>query len=169
MELQISPTTKVCSGDDSPAALLAMYRSAIRNRFMLDAEEPNAKDRLDEVRSWALAEVQRLRGEARKAYVPDVPGQELMYANKLRQAQDFLAAKKPIATDYPSLSGKEARVRSLSVDEMAELIAERASDWQVASDRIDAAALSAKQLIESALSVDDIVTTLVAEATSIGR
>lgn len=62
--------------------------------------------------------------------------------------------------EYPALFGVEAKVRGLSAEEMARLIVIKAMEWQVASDKIEAAALGAKISLQDATNVDDIVAIL---------
>lgn len=116
---------------------------------------------LEVFRRWALTEVQRLRGEARMAHIPNLPGQQLVYADKLRQAQEYLKAKSGSLAEYPALFGAEAKVRELSAEAMAQLIITKAAQWQAACDKIEAMALQTEDKVQRAATVDDIISALV--------
>jgi hypothetical protein len=162
--------------DDLEAAWYALYRSRVA---MLDSPPDQDEEGsychghpadLETVRTWALWELDRLRAQARRQWLPDIFGQSQVYTDKLDQARAYLAVggdpsgqegTSPDPSAYPSILGEEAAVRSLAPNAMARLILERAQRWRIASDRIEAAALRAEQAIQAAGCIMQIITALV--------
>jgi len=107
------------------------------------------------MRSRAHDEIQRLRGELRRQYIPDVTGQEIVYMQKLLAAKNILP-RTTLAT--------EASERKMTVDQLAALVEQKNSEWLLASDQIEAAVYKARVSVENATGVDEIVSALVALA-----
>lgn len=105
---------------------------------------------LETVKKWGLAEITRQRGEARRPYLIDTFGQELVYADKEQQARVWLSIREPNPKDYPLLYGRQAEFLGLTPEKMATIILEKAQEWHIASDQIDAAALEAATETEQA-------------------
>jgi hypothetical protein len=124
------------------------------------AKSPKPPD-LETFRSLAQAELTRRRGEARRPYITDTYGQQLVYMDKERQARDHQADPSPTPTDYPALYGAESAVLGLDAAAMASLILDRARAWRVASDEIEGAVRVAEAGIDAAKMHQEILNILI--------
>lgn len=124
-------------------------------------EPPDKLPDLEHFRDLAQQELTRRRGEARRPYVTDCYGQQLVYADKERQARAHQADPSPTPADYPALYGDEAEMLGLSASEMASLIMGAAERWRLASDIIEGATRVAEAGIDAAQRHEEILNILI--------
>lgn len=124
-------------------------------------EPPDKLPDLEDFRALAQQELTRRRGDARRIHITDAYGQQLVYADKERQARAHQADPSPTPADYPALYGDEAEVLGLSASEMASLIMGAAERWRLASDIIEGATRVAGAGIEAAQRHEEILNILV--------
>lgn len=124
-------------------------------------EPPDKFPDIKEFRAVAQAELTRRRGEARRPYITDTYGQELVYGDKEQQAREYKTNPSPTPANYPALYGAEAAALGLDATGMADLILSRATEWRVASDEIEGAVWVAEAGIESAKTHQEILNILI--------
>lgn len=61
---------------------------------------------LDRARQAALAALGRIVGAKRRLLVTDIPGQDLVYAAKEREAREYLAARDRNPADFPLITAE---------------------------------------------------------------
>lgn len=152
--------------DDLALARLAVYRAWYESLLAWPLEEstpttPPKPPALEHFRTLAQAELTRRRGDARRPYITDTYGQQLVYTGKEQQATRHQADPSPTPTDYPALYGAEAAALGLDAAGMADLILSRAATWRVASDEIEGAVRVAEAGIESAKTHQEILNILI--------
>lgn len=124
-------------------------------------EPPDKLPDLETFRTLAQQELTRRRGDARRTHITDAFGQQLVYADKERQARQHQADLSPTPADYPALYGDEAEALGLTAGEMANLIVGAAERWRLASDIIEGAIRVAGAGIDAAQRHEEILNILV--------
>lgn len=102
----------------------------------------------DEARTKAIAEVNRLRGEARSHWITVLPGQDMVYLDKERAALAYLADQEPDPEDYPGLSA-EVGITGETLYEVAQVVVNLAYLWRHVSAGIEGICLGAIAEIEA--------------------
>jgi hypothetical protein len=152
--------------DDLALARWAVYRAWYESLLAwplgesTPATPPKPPD-LEHFRTLAQQELTRRRGEARQPYIPNAYGQQLVYANKERQARQHQTDASPTPDNYPALYGAEAEALGLDAGAMADLILSQAATWHVASDMIEGAVRVAGAGIEAAKTHQEILNILI--------
>lgn len=122
---------------------------------------------LADAKTSALAQITRLRGQARLAYITDIPGQEAIYIAKLEEARAYLSATDPDIADYP-LIGSEVGVTAPTAYEVAQVFANLNTLWVQVAAAIDGACFAAEASVQAATTAEDVEAVVAALATQIG-
>lgn len=93
-------------------------------------------------------------GEVRCQYITDVPGQQLTYQHKEREAREWVAATAPSIADYPFLAA-EAEATATTPDEAAAAIIAAADEWTAIGAAIEGARIGAKRAVSAAATAAD--------------
>lgn len=114
---------------------------------------PELQDRTEEIRSAALASVDRLAEEERLKYITGGSGQAMTYFEKANEARRYIDSDG--AGSYIFLP-KEVGITGADLSEVASVILAKYEEWQAVGSDIEEARLRAKRDIESATSEKDI-------------
>lgn len=98
------------------------------------------------------ARIDREAGEARGAYITTVPGQEMIYMEKRREAEMILANLETPPTETPHIT-EEARLHDVTRYEKAVEVITMAYQWANISPQIEGRRLAAKEAVEAATTV----------------
>lgn len=109
----------------------------------------------DQARAEAAAEVNRMRGDARRPWITVLPGQEMIYLDKERQALAWLTDPDPDPAEYPGLVA-EVGITGETVHEVAQVVANLAVLWRGISALIEPICLGAIAQIESATTFAEV-------------
>ncbi|MFV0382620.1 hypothetical protein [Paracoccus sp. (in: a-proteobacteria)] len=105
---------------------------------------------LDRARSEARSKVDDWRGDARLAFITDIPGQDALYIAKFEEARGFVAAldsgQQIDMSDYP-LVLSEVGVTAGSAYEVAQVFLNLNAIWRQANCQIDAICFQAKNTL----------------------
>lgn len=123
--------------------------------------------RLAEARAAALAQITAMRGQARLAYITDIPGQEAIYIAKLEEARAWLAAVDPYIADYP-LIGSEVGVTAPTPYEVAQVFLNLNALWVQVAAAIDGGCFAAEAAVQAATSPEDVAAIIAALAAQLG-
>lgn len=125
--------------------------------------------RLAEARAIALARITALRGQARLAFITDIPGQEMLYQTKISEALAYVSDPDPVPAEYPLLMS-EVGVTAPSAIEVAQVFLNLNAIWRQVAAAIDAACFAAQAAIAAttdAAAMTARVTALEAELTAL--
>lgn len=114
---------------------------------------------IDTVRARALHRVDQAASQARQRFVTVLPGQDMIYMQKLVEATAIAADQTPLPGSYPLLAA-EIGVTGETLPHVAEAVLARAEAWKVAAGQIERTRLTAKHAIEAARDVTAIELTL---------
>jgi hypothetical protein len=98
---------------------------------MLAAEDvPKVKPQkpLKQVQDKLRFATNQLIGEVRKAYVTDIPGQDMIYMRKEEETRRWLSATNPDIADYPFIAA-EIGVTADTPDQLAQIWLNMAYQW----------------------------------------
>jgi hypothetical protein len=84
----------------------------------------------------AIAKVNTDAGKCRSRYITVIPGQEMTYAEKEREALAYLADPSPVPADYPMLLS-EATATGVMLPELAAEVVQVAEDWRLIGSEIE--------------------------------
>lgn len=124
---------------------------------------------MNQVRASALEAVGSAISVARRAFVTDLPAQEMIYLAKEAEARAWLAATEPDLEDYPFLEA-EAGLTAATPAALATLWLEMATQWRVIAAQIEAVRMTAISAITAAqtqAAVQAAITNLTASLTAI--
>jgi hypothetical protein len=108
----------------------------------------------------AIITIDTLAGEKRLQYITNIPGQEVTYTAKLKDAQAFILAGYPSdVTPYPWIEA-EATATGATAIQVADLIVLTAQTWTDVGSKIEGARQAAKIAVNNATSVTNIRTAL---------
>ena len=110
---------------------------------------------LEPLRASLAADVDRAAGNVRRVFITDTFGQDAAYQRKSIEAAMVKAGTIDSAA-LPYLSA-EAKVRDLSLEDMADLVLSQASGWIKVDAVIEAKRQGAKLALKAAANVRDIV------------
>lgn len=125
-------------------------RTLVRSQASKDAE-------LAELKARALDDVIARAREIRLMFVTELPGQELIYAEKRAEAIAFVAAT-PVPTDltsYPFIAA-EVGITAQSAEGVAQVYLNLSQIWLAAGVSLEAIRLGAAQAIDAAVSQAEI-------------
>lgn len=97
----------------------------------------------------ARLEVNRVRGEVRLLYITDIPGQQMVYADKEAQARAWLADPEPDPADYPAIVAEIGSTAPTAHD-VAQVYLTQAAIWRQVSAVIEGVAMTAHAAIDGA-------------------
>ena len=108
-------------------------------------------------RTNAKIEIDNAAGDARGRYITTVDGQELTYANKLTDAEQYLAdGSPPDLTPYPWVEA-EAEARGIPGVAAANIIKNTADGWRPIGVNIEKERIRGKDRIDTATTIADVV------------
>lgn len=119
---------------------------------------------LEAHRQGATARIASLRGQARLAYITDLPGQDMLYIAKAEEAAAYLSDPAPADADYP-LVMSEVGITAPTAYEVAQVFANLNALWKYAAGSLDAACFQAEAAVQQApdiATIDAILTGLAA-------
>lgn len=111
-----------------------------------------AADHLAELlaaREAALNRITTLRGQARLAYITDLPGQDMLYMAKAEEARAYLADPDPDPADYP-LVLSEVGITAPTAYEVAQVFTNLNAMWRRTAGSLDAACFQAEAAVQQA-------------------
>lgn len=110
---------------------------------------------LTPLRVAATARVDLSAGEVRKLFITDVPGQDMVYQQKLTEAEMVTADPAVPPAQVPHIAS-EAQLNGISLLDQAAIIVTMSHQWRQVSSVIEATRLAAKQAILDARSPAEI-------------
>jgi hypothetical protein len=117
-------------GEDVDAARGMMVFDGALVPIPAAPETPDeAAARLERARKVALSEVNNVVGSIRRAYITDIPGQEMVYQHKLDEARAVVADETPDEVDYPLLSADVAAGGAQDLHQAAQIVLNIAAAW----------------------------------------
>ena len=109
-------------------------------------------------RSFAVREIDVLRGETRAKFITVIPGQEAMYISKRNEALGLiLEGETADPLEFPLLASEVGTTAS-TIYEVAQIVLNLNWEWKQLAKIIEQASLQAKNNIAAAQSVDEIKT-----------
>lgn len=126
----------------------------------IEAPEPVALT-LVAAQAGARAAVNAVRGEVRGRFITTIPGQDMVYLEKEREAREWVAARAletnaPDPADFPHIAG-EVGVTAPSMDEVAQVYLNMAGMFRAISAMIEREALTALNQIDAATTPEDAI------------
>lgn len=109
---------------------------------------------LDELRQVYSTRIDVAAGNARTKYITDIPGQEMTYQEKVRQAEMLQANPALTETDCPLIFG-EVGITAADAPGVATVILARYASWQQIGAAIEKARLTAKNAISTTINDED--------------
>jgi hypothetical protein len=106
---------------------------------------------LSEVKSKLHASIDKRAGEVRLLFITDAPGQDMVYQQKRREAEAYLANPSIDPQEIPHIAA-EATAQGVSLSDKATEIIGQSSMWATVSAVIEARRLTAKSAVTSATS-----------------
>ena len=113
---------------------------------------------LEDHRTGALARIRQVSGETRARYISVIPGQEMIYLAKEREAAAFLAGE---PGDYPFLSA-EVGETGQTIEQVAQVVLNLATAWRAIGAGIEALRVRANAAVAAAEDVDAVDVALTA-------
>lgn len=109
---------------------------------------------LENAKALAIAQTNETRGAARMRFITALPGQDMVYIEKEREARDWVAARAsgsnaPDPADYPHLS-REVGVTAPDMDAVAQVYLNMAAMFRVFSAVIEGEAMAVLAEVEAA-------------------
>lgn len=116
----------------------------------VDARDAEAIARdLDETRQEAIFCVNQRVGRARQKFITDLPGQDMIYLRKEREAVAYLAASDPTLAEYPMISA-EVGVTAETAYQVAQVWIYMSQTWQAVAAELETIRLTATNAIVAA-------------------
>ena len=112
---------------------------------------------LQDAQQRAMDLITKIRAEARRQYVTDIPGQDAIYSAKYDEARTYLADPDPQPNDYPLIMS-EVGVTAEAPAEVAQVFLNLNALWRHAAGALDAACFAAQNDVLEATSEADIDT-----------
>lgn len=114
-------------------------------------------ERPSDYKSKAIAEINRVIGNVRGKYITIMPGQDMVYMQKEKEAIAFIKEYEfdnPNEEDYPHLLS-EVGITGDDCYQVAMIILNMAAYWRVKSSQIDGVKLSHIKQVEQCQSFDE--------------
>ena len=124
-----------------------------------DAIEAARLRRLAVAKAEVIARVNVAVTAARRLYVTELPGQEMVYMAKETEALRYLSLPAPDLAEYPLLSA-EVGITAPSAHELAQIWANMGALWRSAAAQIEAMRMTALIAIDTAQSEAQLATIL---------
>lgn len=156
---QVAPDTLSCAlvfeGDPDWMEAVA---AAAQFGHEVTAPEPPAPT-LAAAQAAARRSVNAVRGEVRSRFITGLPGQDMVYLEKEREARDWVAARAsggnaPDPGDYPHILG-ECGITAPDMDQVAQVYLNMAAMFRRVSAVIEAHALAAIATVDQAPTPED--------------
>ena len=125
--------------------------------------EPPSERTLEQVKEAAIAQITQMRGQARLAYITDLPGQDMLYTAKYEEAGAYLTDPTPDPAEYPLIMS-EVGVTATTAEEVAQVFLNLNALWRQAAGAIDAACFGAEAVVHAATTPIEIDAALIALA-----
>lgn len=126
----------------------------------IDARDAEARAcDLDEARQEAIFCVNQRVGRARQKFITDLPGQDVIYLRKEREAVAYLAEANPTLADYPLLSA-EVGVTAATAYQVAQIWVHKSQSWQQTAAALEAIRLRGVNAIAAATTEAEAVQAL---------
>ena len=109
-------------------------------------------------KAGALARIKAQAGATRARYISTIPGQEMIYLAKEREAAAFLAGE---PGDYPFLSA-EVGETGQTIEQVAQVVLNLATAWRAIGAGIEALRVRANAAVAAAEDVDAVDVALTA-------
>jgi len=113
------------------------------------------------MRQRARVAVQERVASVRRAYITDLPGQELIYNAKEAEAKAWIADPSPDPANYPLLSA-EVGITEPTAADLANLWVTNAAQWRALAAQLEAARMTANIAISAATTQAEIDAALAA-------
>jgi hypothetical protein len=142
-------------GDEEGARVERITSTAAYAGFIAAAQaEIVARDTpvpptLADHKASAAAWIDAAAGQARLQFITDVPGQEMSYAEKAKQAAAFKLDLEPTQDKYPAIYG-EVGITAETTAGVADAILARYESWRIADSIIEPMRLGAKKAVAAA-------------------
>ena len=120
-----------------------------------DAIEAARLRRLAVAKSEVIARVNAAVTAARRLYVTELPGQEMIYMAKEAEALRYLSLPEPDLSEYPLLSA-EVGITAPSAHELAQIWANMGALWRYAAAQIEGMRMTALIAIDAAQNEADL-------------
>lgn len=123
--------------------------------------EPISVADVEAFRRYALDQANYLVGQARLQLITNIPGQDMIYLQKEREATDYLLESPEPATleDYPFLAA-EVGITAATALEVATLYATQAGQFRIAGAQLENARLGTILAVETAVDTATMETAL---------
>jgi hypothetical protein len=112
---------------------------------------------LAKLRKSADQRVNKLIGDTRLNYITDIPGQQIIYANKEQEARDYLSLQTPPndLAEYPFID-REITATGLSAQAVAQMFSNLAFQWRQVGSALEGLRIGYIQSISQASTKDEI-------------
>lgn len=111
----------------------------------------DVRDNLPALKMKLQAEIDRSAGQVRLLFITDAPGQEMIYQEKRREAETYLADLTLAPEETPHLTAEAAAFGVTRSAKALEIIAQAAA-WTSVSALIETRRLAAKANVQAAVS-----------------
>ena len=112
---------------------------------------------IEPIKSLYIAKVISVISAIRSAYVTDIPGQEMIYMNKEKEAAEYVAATSPDLSIYPMLQ-TEVGVTAPSAYEVAQIWLFMGHQWRIIAAALERVRMIATNDIQAATTEAEILT-----------
>jgi hypothetical protein len=120
-------------------------------------------DALAEHKMAARGRIMRLSGDVRAKYLSIIPGQEMIYLSKEREAAAYLAGA---PGDYPFLTAEVGETGE-TVAQVAQVVLNLAAGWRVIGAEIEALRVRANAAVTAAATLAEVDAALASFTTAI--
>jgi len=118
---------------------------------------------LQDRKEGALARIRQLSGETRATYISVIPGQEMIYLAKEREAVAYLAGD---PGDFPFLSAEVGETGE-TLTQVAQVVLNLAAGWRVIGAEIEALRVRANAAVNAAATLAEVDAALASFTTAI--
>jgi len=116
----------------------------------LDPRTPgNLAAELAARRGVALTRITAMRGQARLAYITDLPGQDMLLTAKLEEARAYVVDPAPAPADYPLILS-EVGITAPTALEVAQVFLNLNALWRQAAGMLDSICFAAQAAVDAA-------------------
>ncbi len=123
--------------------------------LMNDPDFVEPVDTLDDLKARAKNDIDEGAGTIRGRYITSVRGQPETYMIKEAEANEYLKASNPLASEYPMLAA-EIGINGDTMAEVATMIVSKANEWRQFASVIENIRLSKKKAIDEVVNEDEL-------------
>lgn len=128
--------------------------------LVLTRSQTSMSSELDAAKKKAKSEIDKKTGEVRLSYITVIPGQEMTYQEKERQASEYLSiTPRPDEIGYPALT-EEIGVTGATAEAVAQAVMTQATAWRYIGPKIEGLRLKGKKAVSESLTLDEVQTNL---------